>query len=46
MDLSNSLKFQQTNLEALKSAIQAKMSEDHLVKIWLKLIDELMEDLR
>ncbi|KAL8187136.1 UNVERIFIED_CONTAM: hypothetical protein K2H54_034151, partial [Gekko kuhli] len=35
----------QTNTEALKSAIQTKMSEDHVAKIWLKLIDELMEDL-
>ncbi|XP_048361816.1 myoferlin isoform X1 [Sphaerodactylus townsendi] len=35
----------QTNLAAFKSAIQEKMSEDHLFKIWLKLIDELMEDL-
>nr|XP_008113541.1 PREDICTED: myoferlin isoform X1 [Anolis carolinensis] len=35
----------QSNITALKSAIQAKMTENQLVEIWLKLIDELMEDL-
>ncbi|KAH0623618.1 hypothetical protein JD844_006561 [Phrynosoma platyrhinos] len=35
----------QTNIAALKSGIQAKMSENQLVEMWLKLIDELMEDL-
>ncbi|XP_028585610.2 myoferlin isoform X2 [Podarcis muralis] len=35
----------QTNLTALKSGIQAKASENQLTETWLKLIDELMEDL-
>ncbi|XP_066478183.1 myoferlin isoform X2 [Tiliqua scincoides] len=36
----------QTNIEALKSGIQAKISDNQFTEIWLKLIDELMEDLR
>ncbi|KAJ6668914.1 hypothetical protein lerEdw1_007723 [Lerista edwardsae] len=35
----------QTNIEAFKSGIQAKISDNQLIEIWLKLIDELMEDL-
>ncbi|XP_053166720.1 myoferlin isoform X2 [Hemicordylus capensis] len=35
----------QTNIKAFKSGIQAKVSENRLTEIWLKLIDELMEDL-
>ncbi|XP_056658393.1 myoferlin isoform X3 [Monodelphis domestica] len=32
------------NIENLKSGIQAKMSGNHLAEMWLKLIDELIED--
>ncbi|XP_007431826.1 myoferlin isoform X1 [Python bivittatus] len=35
----------QANLTALKSGIQAKMAENQLAEIWLKLIDELIVDL-
>uniref|UniRef100_A0A674K6E9 Myoferlin n=1 Tax=Terrapene triunguis TaxID=2587831 RepID=A0A674K6E9_9SAUR len=34
----------QSNIAALKSGIQAKVSENQLAEIWLKLIDELIED--
>ncbi|XP_075791273.1 myoferlin isoform X1 [Pelodiscus sinensis] len=34
----------QSNIVALKSGIQAKVSENRLAEIWLKLIDELIED--
>ncbi|KAM7171605.1 myoferlin isoform 2-T2 [Macrochelys suwanniensis] len=34
----------QSNIAALKSGIQAKVSENQLAEIWLKLIDELVED--
>ncbi|XP_072851425.2 myoferlin isoform X2 [Pogona vitticeps] len=34
----------QANIAALKSGIQAKQPENQLAEIWLKLIDELMED--
>ncbi|XP_044276588.1 myoferlin [Varanus komodoensis] len=34
-----------TNLAALKSGIQEKISDNQLAEIWLKLIDELLKDL-
>ncbi|XP_014378104.1 myoferlin isoform X2 [Alligator sinensis] len=34
----------QFNIAALKSGMQAKISENQLAEIWLKLIDELVED--
>ncbi|CAM4604054.1 unnamed protein product [Caretta caretta] len=34
----------QSNIAALKSGIQGKVSENQLAEIWLKLIDELVED--
>uniref|UniRef100_A0A8D0GFF7 Myoferlin n=1 Tax=Sphenodon punctatus TaxID=8508 RepID=A0A8D0GFF7_SPHPU len=34
----------QSNIAALKSGIQAKVSESRLAEVWLKLIDELIED--
>uniref|UniRef100_A0A672PXQ6 Myoferlin-like n=1 Tax=Sinocyclocheilus grahami TaxID=75366 RepID=A0A672PXQ6_SINGR len=35
----------QTNLSALKSAVQSKATDARLVEIWLKLINQLMEDI-
>ncbi|TMS22003.1 Myoferlin [Larimichthys crocea] len=35
----------QTNLEAFKTAILAKVSDDKLVEVWLKLLSQLIEDL-
>uniref|UniRef100_A0A4W6DL90 Myoferlin n=1 Tax=Lates calcarifer TaxID=8187 RepID=A0A4W6DL90_LATCA len=35
----------QSNLEAFKTAILAKVSDNQLVELWLKLLDELIEDL-
>ncbi|KAL7990477.1 hypothetical protein Chor_013907, partial [Crotalus horridus] len=35
----------QANLTALKAGIQAKLAENQLAEIWLKLIDELIVDL-
>uniref|UniRef100_A0A9J8B1N9 Myoferlin n=1 Tax=Cyprinus carpio carpio TaxID=630221 RepID=A0A9J8B1N9_CYPCA len=35
----------QTNLSALKSAVQSKAPDERLVEIWLKLINQLMEDI-
>ncbi|XP_055032052.2 myoferlin isoform X1 [Misgurnus anguillicaudatus] len=35
----------QTNLNVLKTAIQSKASDAKLVEIWLKLINQLLEDL-
>ncbi|XP_075072230.1 myoferlin isoform X2 [Mixophyes fleayi] len=34
----------QTNISALKSAIQSKVPENRLAEIWLQLIDQLIED--
>ncbi|XP_021108712.1 myoferlin isoform X1 [Heterocephalus glaber] len=34
----------QMNIEALKSGIQGKIPENQLAKLWLKLIDEVIED--
>lgn len=39
------LLLQQTNLEAFKTAILAKVSDDKLVEVWLKLLSQLIEDL-
>ncbi|GAA6227910.1 myoferlin-like [Lates japonicus] len=35
----------QSNLEAFKTAILAKVSDNQLVEVWLKLLDQLIEDL-
>ncbi|XP_056153667.1 myoferlin-like isoform X2 [Lampris incognitus] len=35
----------QTNLEEFKSAVSAKAGERRLVEVWLKLLNELMEDM-
>ncbi|KAM9716080.1 myoferlin-like isoform 2-T2 [Menidia menidia] len=35
----------QSNLETLKTAILAKVSENQLLEVWLKLLDQLTEDL-
>lgn len=35
----------QSNLEAFKTGIQAKMSDNALVEVWLKLLTQLIEDL-
>ncbi|XP_032358036.1 myoferlin isoform X3 [Etheostoma spectabile] len=35
----------QSNLEAFKTAILAKVSESQLVEVWLKLLNQLIEDL-
>ncbi|KAM8924190.1 myoferlin isoform 2-T2 [Pelodytes ibericus] len=35
----------QTNISTLKSAVQAKVPDARLAEIWLKLIDQLIEDL-
>ncbi|KTF81949.1 hypothetical protein cypCar_00031813 [Cyprinus carpio] len=35
----------QTNLSALQSAVQSKATDARLVEIWLKLINQLMEDI-
>lgn len=39
------LLLQQSNLEAFKTALLAKVSDDQLVEVWLKLLNELIEDL-
>ncbi|XP_011843862.1 PREDICTED: myoferlin isoform X1 [Mandrillus leucophaeus] len=36
----------QTNIEALKSGIQGKIPANQLAELWLKLIDEVIEDTR
>ncbi|XP_039321090.1 myoferlin isoform X1 [Saimiri boliviensis] len=36
----------QSNIEALKSGIQSKMPANQLAELWLKLIDEVIEDTR
>ncbi|KAM4524313.1 myoferlin-like isoform 1-T1 [Odontesthes bonariensis] len=35
----------QSNLEAFKTAMLAKVSDNKLVEVWLKLLDQLIEDL-
>ncbi|XP_042253890.1 myoferlin-like isoform X9 [Thunnus maccoyii] len=35
----------QSNLEAFKTAISAKVSDNQLVEVWLKLLNQLIEDL-
>uniref|UniRef100_A0A672LJP8 Myoferlin-like n=1 Tax=Sinocyclocheilus grahami TaxID=75366 RepID=A0A672LJP8_SINGR len=35
----------QTNLSVLKSAVQSKATDERLVEIWLKLMNQLMEDI-
>ncbi|KAM7371001.1 hypothetical protein PAMP_010507 [Pampus punctatissimus] len=35
----------QSNLEAFKTAVSAKVSDNQLVEVWLKLLDQLIEDL-
>lgn len=37
--------LQQSNLELFKTAILAKVSDDQLVEVWLKLLNQLIEDL-
>lgn len=36
---------QQSNLEAFKTAILAKVPDNQLVDVWLKLLTQLIEDL-
>ncbi|XP_052024751.1 uncharacterized protein LOC127673181 [Apodemus sylvaticus] len=36
----------QSNIEAVKSGIQGKIPANQLVEVWLKLIDEVIEDMR
>lgn len=35
----------QSNLEAFKTAIQAKVNDNQLVEVWLKLLNQLIEDI-
>lgn len=37
--------LQQSNLDAFKTAISAKVSDNKLVEVWLKLLTQLIEDL-
>lgn len=37
--------LQQSNLETFKTAISAKVSDNKLVEVWLKLLTQLIEDL-
>lgn len=37
--------LQQSNLEAFKTAILAKVPDNQLVDVWLKLLTQLIEDL-
>ncbi|KAG8009074.1 Myoferlin, partial [Nibea albiflora] len=39
------IQFEQTNLDAFKTAILAKVSDNQLVEVWLKLLNQLIEDL-
>lgn len=39
------LLLQQSNLEAFKTAISAKVTDNQLVEVWLKLLNQLIEDL-
>lgn len=39
------LLLQQSNLEAFKTAILAKVSENQLLEVWLKLLNQLIEDI-
>ncbi|XP_052028070.1 myoferlin-like isoform X2 [Apodemus sylvaticus] len=36
----------QSNIEAVKSGIQGKIPANQLAEVWLKLIDEVIEDMR
>lgn len=44
--LSSFLILQQSNIEAVKSGIQGKIPTNQLAELWLKLIDEVIEDTR
>jgi hypothetical protein len=44
--LSSFLILQQSNIEAVKSGIQGKIPANQLAEVWLKLIDEVIEDTR
>ncbi|KAM9837553.1 myoferlin-like [Aulostomus maculatus] len=35
----------QSNMEAFKTAVSAKVSDDELIEVWLKLLTQLIEDL-
>lgn len=37
--------LQQSNLELFKVAISAKVSDNQLVEVWLKLLNQLVEDI-
>lgn len=37
--------MQEANLEAFKTAIVGKVSENQLVEVWLKLLAQLIEDI-
>lgn len=37
--------LQEANLEAFKTAILAKVPDNQLVEVWLKLLTQLIEDL-
>lgn len=37
--------MQETNLEAFKTAIVSKVSENSLVEVWVKLLTQLIEDI-
>lgn len=37
--------MQEANLEAFKTAIVGKVSENQLVEVWLKLLTQLIEDI-
>lgn len=42
---SSILLLQQSNLEAFKVAILAKVPDNKLAEVWLQLLDQLIEDL-
>lgn len=37
--------MQEANLEAFKTAIMGKVSENQLVEVWVKLLTQLIEDI-
>lgn len=37
--------LQQSNLESFKTAMSAKVSDNQLVEVWLKLLNQLIEDI-
>lgn len=37
--------FQQSNLKEFKTAILAKVSDNELLEVWLKLLNQLIEDI-